>query len=99
MAVRYISSQMERDFARFHGENPRVYEVLRDLALAEMKVNRKRKLGIAALWERMRWHMDLETKNTDFKLPNNHRSRYARLLMKQEPELSTFFTIRPLRNP
>lgn len=59
-------------------------------------------MGIAMLWERMRWELTVETDSVDlgddFKLNNNYRSRYARLIMNNEPDLAGFFDIRRLHD-
>jgi hypothetical protein len=86
-------SPMEEKFQEFHADNPHVYTQLRDLALKMRRTGRKR-YGIGSLFEVMRWHRALRTTEDDFKLNNNHRSFYARLLMEQEPELEGFFNLR-----
>lgn len=80
-------------FSDFLQANPQVYALLRRFAL-EAKRSGRRRLGIAALFERVRWHLDVETKGDSFKLNNSMRAYMARLLMEQEPELRGFFEIR-----
>lgn len=82
-------------FAEFHQANPHVYAELRMLALRARNAGAQR-IGIGMLYEVMRWRHALRTQGDDFKLNNNYRSRYARLLM-QEPELAGCFEIRGLR--
>jgi hypothetical protein len=86
-------SSLEGKFQEFHADNPHVYTQLRDLALKMRRTGRKR-YGIGSLFEVMRWHRALRTTEDDFKLNNNHRAFYARLLMKQEPGLKGFFELR-----
>lgn len=91
-----IEGTIEYEFIKFHEKNPDVYQKLREYAI-EMYY-RQRRVGISLLWERVRWDM-MDTKGDKYKLPNNFRSRYARLLMKQEPELKGFFRTTQLRTP
>lgn len=52
------------------------------------------------IWEVMRWQMFLATKDpSGFKLNDHYTSRYARLIMKQEPDLDGLFELRALRTP
>lgn len=88
---------LEAQFRTFHGKNPRVYEELVKLARSAMAKG-KQKIGIGMLWEVLRWHFWLQTTDTEFKLNNNHRSRYARLIMKQERDLDGVFETRELHS-
>lgn len=93
-----LASRLEREFRQFHEANPRVYRTL--LRLSRRAVRRgKKKIGIGMLWEVMRWNMWLATvSEDDYKLNNNHRSRYARLLMQQEKDLAGVFDTRELKS-
>lgn len=88
--------QTDTAFAAYHAENPRVYDVLRRFALQAKRLGRKR-LSINMLFERVRWYTDVEGMNDTFKVNNNWRAYYARLLMKQEPDLAGFFETRTSR--
>lgn len=87
----------EARFREFHATNPEVYQEL--VVLARQALARgKRKIGIGMLWEVMRWGRWLAiTGDDEFKLNNNYRSRYARLIMEQEPDLRGIFEIRELK--
>ena len=80
-------------FRKFHAANPDVYRSLRQLAL-QLKRKGHVHYGIGSLYEVMRWHRALKTVDVDFKLNNNYRAYYARLLMQNVPELSGFFSLR-----
>jgi len=83
-------------FARFHRANPHVYREL--LRLSRMMLARGRKVGIATLYEVLRWNYVLHTDDeSGFKLNQDYRSMYARLIMESDPELKDFFEIRKLR--
>jgi hypothetical protein len=81
-------------FEEFHEANPKVYVVL--VRLAREWVNRtgRRKVGIGALYERARWEIATATNDPDFKLNNNFRAFYARLIMCSEADLADLFDLR-----
>lgn len=83
-------------FRRHHEENPHVYAKLREYALQARGAGRTR-LGIAVIFERLRWHAAIETTDEEYKLNNNHRAYYARLLMANEPDLRGMFELRTSR--
>lgn len=81
-------------FAEFHATNPHVYDQLRRLARRGTGSGAKR-LGIAQLFEVLRWRTMLATRDPDgFKLNNDFRAPYARLLMEREPDLAGVFELR-----
>jgi hypothetical protein len=81
-------------FDEFHALNPEVYAELRKLALGLRHLGRKR-YGIAGLFEVVRWQRAIVTTGDEsFKLNNNFKAFFARLLMKNEPELRNFFDLR-----
>jgi hypothetical protein len=88
-------NEMARQFNKFHQENPEVYARLAALARRLKKHNTV--AGIGTLWEVLRHDYLLQGLDAPKGLPNNHRSRYARLLMLQEPDLKGFFALSKLR--
>lgn len=82
-------------FWEFHNTNPKVYARLAELALQAKRTGRPR-IGIKMLFEVLRWEHFLDVKSKDFKLNNNFHSRYARLLMRDYPQLQGFFETREL---
>lgn len=80
-------------FAEYHTANPQVYAALRRFALDAKRAGRDR-LSINMLFERVRWHTDIDAQGDTFKVNNSFRAYYARLLMEQEPELRGFFETR-----
>lgn len=80
-------------FAEYHAANPQVYAVLKLFALQAKRAGRKR-MSINLLHERVRWHTTVDTVGDGFKVNNNYRPYYARLLMEREPELRDFFETR-----
>jgi hypothetical protein len=77
----------------FHCQNLGVYDALRLLAL-DLKRRGFRKVGVALLFERLRWEYFLQTRGDAYKLNNSFRALYARFLMSREPELRNFFETR-----
>lgn len=90
-------STIEESFLRFHQENPDVYDQLVAMA-RKAKVAGKTRIGIKRLWEAMRWEMDLRAGSEEFALNNNFTSRYARLIMAEQPDLRGLFETRALRS-
>jgi len=85
---------IQERFEKFHSENPKVYEILVRFA-REAKQAGQKKLGVKLLVERARWELMFFTKTDDgFKINNSYTSRYARLIMDQEPDLKDFFELR-----
>lgn len=88
---------IQQAFEEFDQAHPEVYEYLVRLAFEAYRRG-FRHYGIGALWERMRWHFQIEKDmDSDFKLNNNFRSRYARKIIAQYPDLEDFFELRALR--
>ncbi len=81
---------------RFHARNPHVYRLAVKVARF-MKNRGLKRYGIGAVWEIMRFKY-LETTGDIYKLNNNHRAFYARLIMETETDLSGFFQIRETTN-
>lgn len=92
------TSRIEEKFQEYHKNNPNIYSILARLA-RQAKTSGKRKMGVKMLWEVMRWELLIQSTDVEgYKLNNNYPSRYARLIMEQEKDLSTFFETRQLRS-
>jgi len=94
-----VGLTIQEAFDEFHRRNPHVYVMLSKMARAAKAAGRT-KIGIGMLVEVIRWDYLVNTDHdeSDFKINNNHRSRYARLLEQQEPELAGMFETRKLRS-
>jgi len=88
-------NRLERQFRDFHSRNPQVYQTLVRLC-REARAKGHRHIGIKMLWEVLRWESMVKTSGKPWKLNNNYSSRYARLIMRQEPDLDGFFETRGL---
>lgn len=84
-------------FERFHEANPHVYSELVRLA-RKVKSRGVKKYSVAALYEVLRYNSMIQTDGEPFKLCDSYRSRYARLIMEQEPDLFEFFRTKQLRS-
>lgn len=86
---------IEEAFHAFHAANPHVYW---ELVLLARQARRRgvRRIGIGMLFEVLRWRVALRTGGDEFKLNNNYRSYYARLIMLNEPDLVGVFETRQL---
>ena len=80
-------------FESFHRANPKVYTSLRHLAMQLLAVGHTT-YAIAGLFEVVRWQRAIQTSDIDYKINNNYKPRYARLLMIEEPRLVGFFELR-----
>lgn len=89
----------EEKFQEFHKANPQVYRELLRLANSAKSKGRK-KIGIRMLWEVTRWNLTVETNdlNSKFKMNDHYHSRYARLLMDENPHLTGVFELRQLKS-
>ena len=91
--------KLEKSFWKFHEANPKVYTLLVKFAyLWRQRLGGHAKLGISELFERVRWEVSIHTTdNGNFKLNNNHRAFYARLIMDRHVELREIFRLRKQR--
>ncbi len=85
-------------FQEFHNSNPRVWKLFKTFSFDVIRSGRKH-YSVNAIFERIRWHTDIETKSEDsFKLCNNHRAYYARMFNEEFPEYGEFFKTKKLRS-
>lgn len=82
-------------FERFHAANPQVYDNLVALARQFRDKRRDGKIGIAMLYEVLRWnyYMTVDSEE-EYKLSNDFRACYSRLIMEREPDLDGIFNIK-----
>lgn len=79
-------------FERFHAANPQVYANLVALARQFRDKRRDGKIGIAMLYEVIRWNYYMEVDSEEeYKLSNDFRACYARKIMSCEPDLEGIF--------
>ena len=90
-----MAKHIEDQFKQFDSSNPHVYETFKRFAYEVLDSGRK-KYSANGIFERMRWHTEIETRGDPFKLSNNYRAYYARKLMDEFPEFSEFFKTKKL---
>lgn len=93
------ASRQEERFQAFHRAHPEVYRAFERLAL-DLHRRGYRRWGAGAIFEIMRYQSAVSGAGPDevWKLNNNYRSRYARLLMAEHPEMAGFLETRELRS-
>ena len=85
------------DFEVYHEEHPEVYDHLVKLAREWQQATFAKKIGIATLYERLRWEYGITGRDQHgFKLNNNYRAYYARLIMEENYDLAQMFDVRKL---
>lgn len=91
---------IERNFQRFHAEHADVYaEIVR--LCREWRARGRERWSIDGAFEVIRWQRhiaSLPDAHEAFKLNNDFRSRYSRMVMEQEPDLAGIFTTRALHS-
>jgi len=91
-----MAKHIEEKFETYHKDNPHVYDLFVRFA-KEAKESGRDKFSAYAIFERIRWFVDVETRGDRFKVNNNYRPYYARKMMEEYPEFHDFFHIRELQ--
>jgi hypothetical protein len=89
---RFKSSVIDQ-FREFHSENPAVYDEFKRLARM-MKNSGRKKYSVDAIIHVIRWNFALRTTGHPFKISNNIRAIYGRLLAFDDPQFATFFNFK-----
>jgi hypothetical protein len=92
-----FGDSIQARFERFHDANPWVLAKLEEMT-AELVAAGRRRVGIAMLFEVIRWEQLRSTTGDPFRLNNSFRSRYARLMMYRHPEWDGVFETRETRS-
>jgi hypothetical protein len=92
------ASTIRERFDHFHGENPHVYDRLVSLARRWAK-RRPGRQSIAMLFEVLRFETGLTTTDDPYKLNNDYRAHYSRMMMEREEDLRGLFETRGGRDP
>lgn len=82
-------------FKQFHQQNPHVFRLFRQFA--EEALNAGQKVGARAIWERMRWHTQVETNASDYRLNDHYAPYFSRWLMLTDLRFAGFFERRDNR--
>jgi hypothetical protein len=88
---------IQEKFEIFHKNNPHVYKLILKYTKEAYEAGYNH-YSINGIFERIRWHVDIEIKSDEkFKLSNNFRSRYVRLFESRNPNMIGFFATRELK--
>jgi hypothetical protein len=79
-------------FAAFHASNPHVADALEHLA--EQWLARHERVGMKALFERLRWESGIRTEGSAYVLNNSWTAFYSRLILDRRPEWTGRITTR-----
>ena len=90
------ANKWDAKFREFHRKNPHVYELIKSYVKEAMVAGYKN-YSIKAIFERIRWHEEIETGGNQFKLNNAFHAYYARLFHKENPEFDGFFRTAKIR--
>jgi len=89
----------EQAAARFDERHPQVYKLVERFALEAAAREGCNRIGIGAIWERIRWYIHVESDTREnFKLNNSYRAYYARRFLRDHPEHQGLFETRRLRS-
>jgi hypothetical protein len=88
-----LAPNIVEKFWKYHEENPHVFEILMKFAM-QIKRSGRNRYSIVSIFERVRWHYEIETTGDEFKINNSYRSCYSRLLIMKDPSFDGFFETR-----
>ena len=91
-----MTKALEDKFKTYDEANPRIYRLFHRFARETLDRGYK-KYSANAIFERIRWYVNIETTGDSFKINNNYRPYYARKLMGDRQEFSSFFRVRELQ--
>lgn len=89
-------ASIEERFAQFHEQNPHVLVALETLAADYLAAGRER-IGIGMLFEVLRYQSGIRTVGDQFRLNNDYRALYVRLVVERHPEWADAFETRARR--
>lgn len=78
------------DFEKFHAENPHIFDLFKKFAVY-VRSKGYRNYSAKVIFERIRWHVNVETSDKEFKINNNYKAYYTRLLEDVDPRFVGFF--------
>jgi hypothetical protein len=87
------ADQIFNRFVAFHTANPDVFKLFEKFTLQLIGAGRQH-YGIAAITERIRWHLNVDTKGDEVKINNDFKAYYARMFVAKHPQHAGFFQMR-----
>ncbi len=95
---RQTGTTIQAAFAKFHKDNPRVYQMFTEQVLRAVRRKRLR-VSSKAIINWIRWEVSLDIKSTDgYKVNDAFTAHYARQFIKDYPEYTDMFEFRELRD-
>lgn len=93
----FDTTTAQQKFEQYHRDNPQVLTALIRLTDQAVAKGHKR-IGIELLFNVLRWETMITTRGDAYKMNNNYKSRYARLIEEVRPDLKGVFIKRELRS-
>jgi len=87
--------QILERFVAFHSENPQVWELFRRFTFDVLRRGFTH-YSANAIFQRIRWHVDIETTGSELKLNDHYHTWYARMFIAKNPDHTGFFELRKL---
>jgi len=91
-----MTKALEEKFETYDEANPHIYDLFYRFAKETLDRGYSH-YSANAIFERIRWYVDIETEGDQLKVNNNYRPYYARKLMESHQEFSSFFRVRELQ--
>jgi hypothetical protein len=92
-----MKKTLDEKFFEYHHKNPHIYYLFEKFA-REIKRSGQARYSMRTIMHRVRWHIDVDTiGENQFKMNNDYSSRFARLLVRLNPEFAGFFRMRKLK--
>ena len=86
---------LQERFEQFHQQNSHIYDMLVELSRKMKAKKTMRQWSVYAAYELVRYQWNNRTRSfDDYKLPNEFRPIYSRLIMEQNPTLTVSFVPR-----
>jgi len=85
-------------FLDYHKKNPHIFDELMRLA-NDLWLKGRKRIGLQLLFEVCRYNSMIraDDPNSQFKINNNYAAHYARLILEERPDWSTFIETREIR--
>ena len=90
-----IDAGLLTKFEKYHKENPEVFIGFTRLAI-KMKQTGRSKYSHVSIIEALRWTSDLKG-GKPFKINNDYKALYARLMIHHWPHFKDFFSLRKMK--
>lgn len=92
-----LETKAQLRFEEYHRENPQILKAL--IRLTDQAVARgHNRISIELIYNVLRWETMISTIGDEYKLNNNYKSRYARMIEEVRPDLKGIFNMRELRS-